>query len=122
MCALSQWLTEGVSYSVLGIAAANTFLRFMHFRFGSHYAEYIDTIDETVQKTLINDSGKDTFVRMQSSKWFNLQAGDGRRMALCHVLALLRWHDAQDKRLCQAAYDSTESGDSDYFMGSDDSE
>jgi hypothetical protein len=92
MCALSQWLTEGVSYSV-------SFLRFMHFRFGSHYAEYIDTIDEMVQKTLINDSGKDTFVRVQRSKWFNLQAGDGRRMALCHVLALLRWHDARRQRL-----------------------
>lgn len=94
----------------------------MHFHFGSHYAEYIDSIDETVQKTFINDNGMDTFVRMQSSKWFNLQSSDGRRMALCHVLALLRWHEAQEKTRSQAAYDSTESSDSDYSMESDDSE
>lgn len=79
--------------SVFLIAASNTFLRFVHFHFGSHYAELIDSTDMAAQKALVADTRKDTCVHMRCSKWFNLQAAQGRRAALCHVLALLRWHD-----------------------------
>lgn len=102
--------------SVFLIAAANTFLRFIHFHFGSHYAEYIETTNDMAREALIKDNGKDTFVRMQSSKWFNLQSTEGRRMALCHVLALLRWHDAQDKLYSKKVDNSIESDDSDFSM------
>jgi hypothetical protein len=78
------------------IAATNTFVRFIHFKFGRDYAEYIDAPDETAQIELINDEEKDVFVYMHNTKWFNLQSHEGRRIALCHILALLRWHDAQD--------------------------
>lgn len=43
---------------------------------------------------IINDEGKEAFVYMQSTRWFNLQSREGRRVALCHVLSLVRWHDA----------------------------
>ncbi|KAK4075265.1 hypothetical protein Purlil1_12695 [Purpureocillium lilacinum] len=79
--------------SVFLITASNTFLRFVHFRFGSHYAELVDSTDMATQQALVADINKDTCVHMQCSKWFNLQAAQGRRAALCHVLALLRWHD-----------------------------
>jgi hypothetical protein len=55
--------------------------------------EYLDASTENSQRELINDGQKDTFVYMNSSKWCNLQTGEGRRIALCHVLALLRWQD-----------------------------
>ena len=55
-------LTAYLCRSVFLIAAANTFLRFIHFRFGSHYAEYIDAIGGSAQEALLRDSGKDTLV------------------------------------------------------------
>lgn len=80
-------------HSVFMIAATNSFLRFIHFRFGLHYLDYLDAADDEAQQELVDDARKDTFVYMHSSKWFNLQSVDGRRNALCHILALLRWHD-----------------------------
>lgn len=74
--------------------------------------EYLDAIDEEAQRELINDEKKEAFVYMYNTKWFNLQSREGRRMALCHILALLRWHDAEDVRR-QAEDDPTE-GNSDY--------
>ncbi|CAH0025849.1 unnamed protein product [Clonostachys rhizophaga] len=103
-----------VGQDVFLIAAANTFLRFIHFRFGSHYADYIDAVDSSTQEGLLKDIGKDTYVHMESSKWFNLQSSGGRRIALCHVLALLRWHDAQHQ-LSEMVDDSIAS-DSDFSM------
>lgn len=89
-CAL---LLTAIRFSIFLVAASNTFLRFMHFHFGSHYAELVNSTNLATQLALITDTNKDTCVHMQCSKWLNLQAAQGRRAALCHVLALLRWHD-----------------------------
>ncbi|KND86212.1 hypothetical protein TOPH_09155 [Tolypocladium ophioglossoides CBS 100239] len=100
--------------SVFLIAAASTFLRFLHCHFGSHYAELVDATEGEDQKALIADSEKDTYVYMQSSKWLNLQSTRGRRIALCHVLALLRWHDEHESSSERASIDgdiSMEGGD-----------
>lgn len=67
-------------------------MRFIHFRFGKDYLDYLDATDGDAQRELINDQRKDTCVHMHSTKWFNLQFPEGRRTALCHVLALVRWH------------------------------
>ena len=29
---------------------------------------------------------------MSGTKWLNLQSSEGRRTALCNIMALLRWH------------------------------
>jgi hypothetical protein len=81
-------------------------VRFIHFKFGRDYAEYLDAFDETAQIDLINDEEKDVFVYMHNTKWFNLQSHKGRRTALCHILALLRWHDAQGALRRQSADDA----------------
>lgn len=74
--------------------AVNTFLRLLYFRFGRNYLEYLDAHDESTQVKLADDKTKDTFVRMQASAWFNIAKVDGRRGALCQVLALLKWYEA----------------------------
>jgi len=92
-------------------------VRFIHFKFGRDYAEYVDALDETAQIELINDEEKDACVYMHSTKWFNLQLQEGRRIALCHILALLRWHDAQDALHRQTTDDAMgpeEDNDQDY--------
>jgi len=104
------------SYSVFLIAAINTFLRFLHFRFGSHYEEYLDCISEQTQKDLIQDENRDTFVHMSSIAWFNLQSSEGRRIALCHIMALLRWHDDREILRSRVLGDPTVVEDSDYSM------
>ncbi|KAE8155245.1 hypothetical protein BDV25DRAFT_134992 [Aspergillus avenaceus] len=91
---LAQYLGEALVtwISVFLIAATSTFIRFVHFKFGSQYREYIDAETRPEQMALVNDEDRDTFVYMHSTRWFNLQLAEGRRLALCHILALLRWH------------------------------
>ncbi|KAI0452169.1 hypothetical protein F5B21DRAFT_506478 [Xylaria acuta] len=113
---LAQCLGEAVitwkaNRRVFLTAAANTILRFIHFLFGSHYA-----IDGSAQEALIRDSGKDTFVHMESSKGLDLQSSEGRRIALCHVLALLRWHDAEHQLYAKVVDDPIASDGSDFSI------
>ncbi|KAH7303000.1 hypothetical protein B0I35DRAFT_196080 [Stachybotrys elegans] len=96
--------------NVFLIAANSTYMCFLDFQFGRDYMEYLDTMNETAQRELINDEEKDTFVYMHRTEWYNLLAGEGRRNAFCHILSLLRWHDARDVRR-QAAGDFTEGSD-----------
>ena len=67
---------------------------------------------------LIGDKSEETCVYMRCTRWFNLQASEGRRLAACHTLALLRWHEAQDILHDESDSESLES-DSDYAMDSD---
>ncbi|KAK3363744.1 hypothetical protein B0T25DRAFT_53445 [Lasiosphaeria hispida] len=76
------------------IAATSSFVRFIHFRFGQDYMDYLNIEDEDAQKEFV--IGRDAFVFMRSTKFFNLQSSEGRRAALCHIFALLRWHDKKD--------------------------
>ncbi|KAK3364190.1 hypothetical protein B0T25DRAFT_598066 [Lasiosphaeria hispida] len=102
---LAQYLGEAIitwkanpellPHSVFLIAATNTFMRFIQFSFSRDYLEYLDALDVETQLEIINDPERAVFVSMQSSRWMNLQSSLGRRAALCHVLALLRWHNAQ---------------------------
>ncbi|KAH7303706.1 hypothetical protein B0I35DRAFT_155857 [Stachybotrys elegans] len=92
------------------IAANSTYMCFFHFKFGDDYVEYLDATNETAQRELVNDEGKDTCVYMHGMKWYNLLLWEGRRNALCHILSVLRWHDARDVRR-QAAGDFTEGSD-----------
>lgn len=90
--------------SVFLIVATNTFVQFLHFKFDANCEEYLHAQFEDTQIALISDEDKETCVHMSSIKWYNLQLSDGRQAALCHVMALLRWHDAQDsaaRRLIQ---------------------
>ncbi len=92
-CRRADWILWS---SVFLIAATNTFVRFVHFNFGSDYRTYLDANGEKAQKTLVNNRNRNTFVYMQCSSWFDLNTAHGRRKALCHVLALLRWHDKNE--------------------------
>ncbi|KAK0639582.1 hypothetical protein B0T16DRAFT_246005 [Cercophora newfieldiana] len=102
---LAQYLGEAIitwkgnqsllPHGVFLIAATNTFMRFTKFSFSRDYLRYLDATTVGAQLEMISDPGKEVFVSMQSSTWFNLQSSDGRRAALCHILALLRWHDAE---------------------------
>ncbi|KAI3219565.1 hypothetical protein DTO012A7_9727 [Penicillium roqueforti] len=100
---LAQYLGEAVMIwranrthlhqDVFLLAATNTFLRVIYFKFGSHYNEYVDATSKEAQTILVDDENKDTFIYMNSTKWFNLQTSGGRKSALCHILAIIRWHD-----------------------------
>lgn len=82
--------------SVFLIAASNTFVRFLHFRFGKDYLEYLNAMNEADQRDTINDADKDTFVHLQSTPWCNLQTPEGRTSSLCQLLALVRWYDSNN--------------------------
>ncbi|KAK3331664.1 hypothetical protein B0T19DRAFT_413733 [Cercophora scortea] len=110
---LAQYLGEAVitwkgnsellQNDIFLIAATSTFVQFIHFRFGRDYKEYLNIEDGESQVEFVNSDGKDAFVYMRSTRFFNLQSAEGRQIALCHVLALLRWHDARGIRHMAAA-------------------
>ena len=77
-------LILAVPSNVLLIAATNTFILFIPFRFGSDYNEYIDLATGPSQRILVDDGDKDTFVYMHSTQWFNLESPVGRRSALSY--------------------------------------
>lgn len=87
---LLQLLTCASICSVFLLAATNTFLHFIDFKFGSYYGEYFDATNEMSQKVLIDDENRDTFICMHNTKWFDLQSPGGRKTALCHILAIVR--------------------------------
>ncbi|KAH6623807.1 hypothetical protein F5144DRAFT_615500 [Chaetomium tenue] len=102
---LAQYLGEAVitwkanwrliNQDVFLIAASHTYLRIVHFHFGSDYEECIDATSEDAQRALVDNPTKDTCVRMQATEWCNIATVSGRQAALCNILALLRWHKAQ---------------------------
>ncbi|KAL5333556.1 hypothetical protein BJX70DRAFT_392094 [Aspergillus crustosus] len=49
------------------IAGTNTFLRFIHFKFGVDYAEYINATSKTAQIILTANEDKDMFIYMHST-------------------------------------------------------
>ncbi|KAH7247243.1 uncharacterized protein BKA55DRAFT_514584 [Fusarium redolens] len=100
---LAQYLGEAVitwgsNQQLLGdgifvVAAVGTFVRFIRYEFGCNYAEYLSATTLNGQLDIISDPGKDTFVHMHGTRWFNIQSSEGRRGALCCLLALHRWFD-----------------------------
>jgi hypothetical protein len=110
-------------YSVFMIAATSTYVQFIHFTFGTNCDDYHAAGDSASQHAVTDDVNRDAFVRMQSTHWFNLQSSEGRRIALCHVLALLRWHDNHPPLGTRAANLSVTSdsiaGDEDESMNED---
>ncbi|TWU70496.1 hypothetical protein ED733_000739 [Metarhizium rileyi] len=82
--------------NVFLIAVSNTFVQFIHFSPGRDYDEYLNARTKAVQKRLVDNKKKDTFVRMRRTKWFDLRLSEGRRIAMCHVLMLVWWHASQD--------------------------
>ncbi|QUC22974.1 uncharacterized protein UV8b_07215 [Ustilaginoidea virens] len=72
------------------IAMCNTFVRFIHFTFGSDYGEYLDASTETEQLQIVGDTAKDTFAYVSWTKWFDLRMSEARRIAACHLLTLVR--------------------------------
>lgn len=55
----------------------------MHFSFGSRYGDYLDAKLVNHQKGLVNqDTGEDTYARMESSEWYNLQSAEGRKATM----------------------------------------
>jgi hypothetical protein len=77
------------------IAAANTFISFMHFTFGQDYLEYLESPDEMSQRQLIRNPDKDTCVDLQRTRWYDLGRSEDRKKALCLVMAIPDWHRAR---------------------------
>lgn len=103
-------LTDPGAHSVFLFAAANTHVRLVYFQFGRDYLEYLEAPDEQAQLRLIRDKTKDTVVHMQTTKWFNISREVGRRAILCQVLALIKWHTADD----DSDYDGSDDDMEDY--------
>lgn len=80
--------------SVFTIAATGTWVQFLHFEFDSHYRSFIDPPNATTSRACVAAHGDETFVRMKCTNWFDLRAAKGRKIAMCHVLAILRFHEA----------------------------
>ncbi|KAH8435049.1 uncharacterized protein LDX57_012678 [Aspergillus melleus] len=118
---LAQYLGEAIvawranqklqKEDVFLIAGTNTFLRFVHFKFGVDYAEYMNATSETAQSILAANEDKDTFIYMHSTNWFNLQSPGDRKSALYHILALIKWQDSRNN-LFSTMDDHGEDGDS----------
>ena len=53
--------------SIFLTAVSNTFIRFIHFEFGTNHADYLDAT-ETQQRVLIEDDTKDTCAYMSCTK------------------------------------------------------
>lgn len=70
-------------------------MRFVHFTFTPDYMEYPNATSITDEGQVVNNSAKKVFVNMSCTEWFNLQLCDGRQAAICHILAILRRHDAR---------------------------
>ena len=83
-------LLTDVLCSIFIIAMCNTFVRFIHFTFGSDYGEYLDATTETEQLQIVGDTAKDTFAYVSWTKWFDLRMSEARRIAACHLLTLVR--------------------------------
>lgn len=101
---------------------SNTFFRICHFHFGDRYDDYLNA-DAKEQRRLVNEAANETCIHLQCTNWFNLQTKEGRKARLCHVLALLRWQNAQD--MAEFAGDSSDtdrspSSPSEYQMDGDD--
>ena len=75
--------------------------------------EYLDAPDEASQGAIINDGNRDACVYMTRTKWLRLEAPSARYDALCHVLALVRWYDAQNGSRDEAGDHRIGCGDSD---------
>ena len=75
----------------------NTNICFIHVKFGEDYLEYLDADNKDIQRKLIDNLGKDNFAYMKKTTWINLESQKGRELALCHIFALLRWHEKHMK-------------------------
>lgn len=58
-----------ISASSFLIAAVNTFVSFIHFKFSSDYLEYLDAVNEESQRAVIRDINKDAAMHMHRTKW-----------------------------------------------------
>jgi hypothetical protein len=70
-------------------------MRFLHFKFGRNYKEYLDMTDEDAQRKLVNDEEKEAVVYLHCSGQFNIQTREGRRLAFCHTLALVNKQESK---------------------------
>ncbi|PYI01211.1 hypothetical protein BO78DRAFT_464784 [Aspergillus sclerotiicarbonarius CBS 121057] len=96
--ALVAWrANRGVlKQDVFLVVGTSTFVRFINFKFSAEYEEYLDAESEAAQNSVVDRGDGNVFVQMHSTKWFSLQSPDGRKAALCHVLALIRSQAKQD--------------------------
>jgi len=56
--ALGQVFNCKISPHIFLIAATSTFVRFIHFRFGRDYLEYLDARGDAAQKEIVEDEEK----------------------------------------------------------------
>lgn len=64
---------------------------------------------------MIHNADKEKFVHMRRTRWFNLETPRARYDALCHVLALVRWHDAQERLRVEAYGINTSDSEEDIY-------
>ena len=68
----------------------------MRYEFGSNYTQYLSATTLNVLLDIIPDpKKKDTSVDTNTTKWFDIQSGEGRRGALCCFFASHRWFDPE---------------------------
>lgn len=84
----------------------------------SDYMEYLDAADEVSQRAVIGHVNKDAVVYMRRTKWYNLEKPQARHDALCHVLALGRLHDAQERLRVEADSINASESEEDSYEGS----
>lgn len=72
-------------------------MRFLHFRFGDRYHDYLHA-DSAEQRSLVENAPEETCVLMLRTRDFNIEQREGRRAALCHILALAKWHHIMSVR------------------------
>ncbi|XWX00654.1 hypothetical protein V2A60_008675 [Cordyceps javanica] len=75
-----------------------SFIRFLHFDFGSRYEGYLDAPTENEQLDIVQDYPEDTCVRVSSTKWLDLEEPKDVIRSICHILTrvMMEGHESEE--------------------------
>ncbi|PMB65191.1 hypothetical protein BM221_008547 [Beauveria bassiana] len=90
--------SKGPACSVYSYICNGTFIRFLHFDFGSRYEEYLDAPTENEQLDIVQDYPEDTCVRVSSTKWLDLEEPKDVIHSICHILTrvMMEGHESEE--------------------------
>ncbi|KAM3437634.1 hypothetical protein MY4824_003653 [Beauveria thailandica] len=101
----SRWNREElVAFRVVNLysyVCNGTFIRFFHFDFGSHYAEYLNATTANEQLDVVRNHPEDTCIRVSSTKWLDLENNQDVLLSICHILTRLRVEEGEASDLSE---------------------
>ncbi|TWU70497.1 hypothetical protein ED733_000721 [Metarhizium rileyi] len=83
-----------------------TFIRFFHFDFGSHYAEYLNATTANEQLDVVRNHPEETCIRVSSTKWLDLENNQDVLLSICHILTRLRVEEGEASDLSEEDHEA----------------